>query len=111
MSMYQNVKSKVKFDGEKSDTFACYTGARQCLFPFLFSMLINDLEDELILNNVQGLDLEHFKIFLLMYADDIVVFSETAEGLQNGFNCMYKYCQKWKLSVNTQKLWFLGWGA
>ena len=105
MSMYQNVKSKVKFDGEKSDTFACYTGVRQgeCLSPFLFSMYINDLEDELILNNVQGLDLEHFKIFLLMYADDIVVFSETAEGLQNGLNCMYQYCQKWKLSVNTQK--------
>ena len=28
MSMYQNVESKVKFDGEKSDTFACYTGVR-----------------------------------------------------------------------------------
>ena len=66
-------------------------------------MFINNLEDELILNNVQGLDLEHFKIFLLMYADDIVVFSETAEGLQNGLNCIYHYCQKWKLSVNTQK--------
>ena len=103
--MYQNVKSKVKFDGEKSDTFTCFTRVRQgeCLSPFLFSMFINDLEGELILNNVQGLDLEHFKIFLLMYADDIVVFSETAEGLQNGFNCMYQYCQKWKLSVNTQK--------
>ena len=47
MSMYQNVKSKVKFDGEKSDTFACYTGVCQgeCLSPFLFSMFINDLED------------------------------------------------------------------
>ena len=65
-------------------------------------MFINDLEDELILNNVQVLDLEHFKMFLLMYADDIVVFSETAEGLQNCLNCMYQYCQKWKLSVNTQ---------
>ena len=38
-----------------------------------------------------------------MYADDIVVFSETAEGLQNGLNRMYQYCQKLKLSVNTQK--------
>ena len=66
-------------------------------------MFINDLEDELIFNNVQGLDLEHFKIFLLMYAEDKVVFSETAEGLQNGLNCMYQYCQEWKLSVSTQK--------
>ena len=38
-----------------------------------------------------------------MYANDIVLFSETNEGLQNDLNCMYDYCQKWKLSVNTQK--------
>ena len=38
-----------------------------------------------------------------MYTDDVVVFSDTAEGLQNGLNCMYQYCQKWKLSLNTQK--------
>ena len=61
---------------KKCDTFARYAAVRQgeCLSPFLFSMFINDLEDELILNNVQGLDLEHFEIFLLMYADNIVVF-------------------------------------
>ena len=38
-----------------------------------------------------------------MYANDIVLFSETDEGIQNDLNCMYDYCQKWKLSVNTQK--------
>ena len=67
-------------------------------------MFINDLKNKLILYNVQGLDLEHFKIFLLMYADAIVVFSKTAEGLQNWLNWMHQYCQKWKLTVITQKL-------
>ena len=45
-----------------------------------------------------------------MYADDIVVFSETAEGLQNGLNRMYQLSIMWKLSVNTQKskVMFLG---
>ena len=47
-------------------------------------MFINDLEDELILNNVQGLDLEHFKIFLLMYANDIVVFQKLLRGFKMG---------------------------
>ena len=63
--MYQNVKSTVKFDGEKSNTFARYRalGQGEFLFPFLFSMFISDLEDELILNNVQGLDLELLKYF------------------------------------------------
>ena len=89
----------------KGDEFVCYTGVRQgeCLSPFLFSMFVNDLEQEMISKDIAGLDLDYFKLFLLMYADDIVLFSKTDEGLQNGLNCIYDYCQKWKLSVNTQK--------
>ena len=105
MSMYNNDKSKVKFNNEKGEEFACYMGVRQgeCLSPFLFSMLINDLENELIVKSVEGLDLHFLKIFLLMYADDIVLFSETEDGLQSGLNVLHDYCQKWKLTVNTQK--------
>ena len=90
---------------KKSEDFVCYTGVRQgeCLSPFLFSMFVNDLEEELISKNFEGLDLDNLRLFLLMYADDIVFLSETAEGLQNGLNCMFQYCQKWELSANTQK--------
>ena len=85
MPMYQNVKSKAKYNNQKSEDFACNTGVRQgeCLSPVLFSIYFNDLEEELISKNVEGLDLENFRLLLLMYADDIVLFSETAEGLQN----------------------------
>ena len=78
----------------KGEEFVCYTGVRQgeCLSPFLFSMFVNDLEQEMISKDIAGLDLDYFKLFLLMYADDIVLFSETDEGLQNGLNCMYDYC-------------------
>ena len=40
MSMYENVRSRVKFNNEKSKDFVCHTGVRQgeCLSPFLFSM-------------------------------------------------------------------------
>ena len=47
-------------------------------------MFINDLEEELILKDVEGLDFDNFRLFLLMYADDIVLFSETVDGLQMG---------------------------
>ena len=99
MSMYENVKSRVKFNNAKGEKFVRYTGVRQgeCLSPFLFSMFVNDLEQEMISKDIAGLDLDYFKLFLLMYADDIVLFSETDEGLKNGLNCMYDYCQKWKL--------------
>ena len=38
-----------------------------------------------------------------MYADDMVIFSETVEGLQDMLNVLYNYTQKWNLSVNIDK--------
>ena len=35
-----------------------------------------------MLNNVDGIDLGLLKLFLLLYADDIVIMSETEECLQ-----------------------------
>ena len=63
-------------------------------------MFVNDLENELI---AEGLDLHFIKIFLLMYADDIILFSETEDGLQNGLNSLHDYFNKWRLTVNVQK--------
>ena len=66
-------------------------------------MFVNDLENEQIFKGTEDLDLEFIKIFLLMYADDIILFSETEDGLQNGLNILHDYFKKWKLTVNTQK--------
>ena len=71
--------------------------------PFLFYMYLNDVEDEFYLNGIEGIDIHHIKLFLLLYADDITLFSETAEGLQRALNLLYTYRQRWKLSVNTNK--------
>ena len=73
------------------------------LSPFLFSTYLNDIEDELYLNGIEGIDLHHIKLFLLLYADDITLFSETAEGLQIALNLLSTYCQRWKLTVITKK--------
>ena len=44
------------------------------------------------------------KLFSLLYADDIIIiFSESAEGLQKGLDILKGYCDKWKLIVNTNK--------
>lgn len=105
VSMYKNVKSKVKFNNELSEEFSCMTGVRQgeCLSPILFAMYVNDIEQEFITKGADGVDTGFLKLFLLLYADDIVIFSESAEGLQNGLNILYDYCQKWKLKVNPNK--------
>ena len=38
-----------------------------------------------------------------MYADDMVIFAETAEELQAMLNTCYSYTTKWNLTVNVEK--------
>ena len=57
------------------------------------SCLTNELEEEL---NI------YLKLFVLLYTDDTVLFSETKEGLQLRLDYFSEYCQTWKLKVNRQ---------
>ena len=43
------------------------------------------------------------KLYLLLYADDTVIFSESKEDLQLALNGMSDYCSLWKLKVNVLK--------
>ena len=104
-SMYKSVKSIVKYNNCLSEDFTCYLGVRQgeCLSPFLFSMYLNDVESEFAKNGFEGVDIGVLKLFLLLYAEDILIFSATEKGLQTGLGIVYAYCQSWKLKVNIQK--------
>jgi hypothetical protein len=39
----------------------------------------------------------------LLYADDIVLLSESKSGLQSSLNILGTYCSNWKLQVNVEK--------
>ena len=41
--------------------------------------------------------------FLLMYADDMVLFSESIEEFQSLLNELSYYCETWKPSINDEK--------
>jgi hypothetical protein len=46
----------------------------------------------------------YFKLYLLLYADDTVIFAETAAEFQSALNAMYLYCETWKLKdINSVK--------
>ena len=66
-------------------------------------MYVNDIEDYFYLRGAEGVDIYMFKLFLLLYADDITIFAETSDGLQKGLDILKDYCTRWKLTVNTQK--------
>ena len=110
-SMYTSVKSRVKTycsstsEQILSNSINCMLGVRQgeCLSPFLFSMFLNDIEDEFIHNGLQGIDVNMFKIFLILYADDIVIFAYSSDELQKSLDLLYDYFQRWKLVVNINK--------
>ena len=38
-----------------------------------------------------------------MYADDLIILSSSHDGLQQCLNSLSKYCDQWKLQVNSDK--------
>ena len=89
-SMYSVVKSKVKYDNKLGTDFFYSRGVRQgeCLSPMLFSLFLNDLEEGFATEGYGGLDVDTFKIFLLLYAGDIAIFSKSAEELSSRLRCI-----------------------
>ena len=71
--------------------------------PVLFSMFLNDIKEEFIHKGLHGIDVNMFKVFLILYADDIVVFANSSSELQKSLVLLFDYCQRWKLVVNTSK--------
>ena len=39
----------------------------------------------------------------LLYADDIILLSESKEGLQKSLNCLHEFCTNWQLEINHEK--------
>ena len=66
-------------------------------------MFINDMEEILIEKGFDGVDLNAFKLCLLLYADDAIMLAPSRESLQDGLNILHDYCDRWKLTVNTDK--------
>ena len=104
-SMYANAISVVQLGTEVSSHFPCRKGVRQgCnLSPLLFNLFIADLEQHLEADEAEGVDLMHSKLQLLLFADDLVLLSESPEALQSSINSLSKYCLKWSLQVNLTK--------
>ena len=67
----------------------------------LFNMYIDDIFE--MVNNGNTFLKEGKKINALMYADDLILLSDSTEGLQNLIDKMDAYCDKWKLEANIKK--------
>ena len=104
--IYKKTKCAVKIDNYTTDIFEFTKGVRQgCpLSPILFNMYINDTFETVNNDNAVNIFLEEEKkINALMYADDLILLSDTQEGLQRQIDKLSLYCDKWKLDVNIKK--------
>ena len=110
-SLYKNPQSRVILNDHYTDYFHCPIGVKQgdCLSPTLFSIYINDLAN-LIKESNLGVEVSTGEygdtiefISILMYADDIVLLSETEVDLQELLFVVERWCFKWRLEVNVSK--------
>ena len=53
----------------------------------VFFFVLNDLEEGFATKGYGGLDVDTFNIFMLLYADDIVIFSTSAEEFSSRLRC------------------------
>ena len=90
--MYNQMVLKVKGN---SDTFRSYTGLYQgeTTSPIFFSFFVNDLESHNF-NKDGGIPIFNIFIQLLMFADDMVIFDESIDGLQKSLDKLHNYCKK-----------------
>jgi hypothetical protein len=53
---------------------------------------------------LNGAQIINQNINCLIYADDLLLISTNASGLQNSLNRLQQYCNTWNLKVNVQKI-------
>jgi hypothetical protein len=66
-------------------------------------MFLNDCELSFLNSGCVPYDCKSLNLFLLMYADDLVLFSESPEELQRQLDALSDYSAKWGLKVNIDK--------
>ena len=73
------------------------------LSPTLFNLYLSDLSEKLKAKNLNDVELNELPLSCMLYADDLVIFSKSKNGLQNYLDSLSEYCKENDLSVNLNK--------
>ena len=105
--MYDTVLARVRSGNRLSDLIERNLGVKQgdVCSPVLFSFFINELALDIIREGKHGaiVSPELIELFILLFADDLLLMSETPIGLQNQLNSLWKSAKKHDIKVNLNK--------
>ena len=73
------------------------------LSPILFLLFINDITENLDFTSLNNSDLELLSKYLILFADNMVLFTTNQENLQSQVDSFYQYSCKWGLEINIDK--------
>ena len=105
-SLYAHDSAAVRSSQGISAIFRCLMGVKQgCpLSPTLFGLYVDGLEKHLLdTADIDAPTLMGVVVPLLLYADDLILMSETAAGLQKQLDALASFCSQRQLAVNLSK--------
>ena len=105
-SMYNDLNLSVKLTEGITPFFKSDVGVRQdCnLSLMLFNLFINDLVEYLQSDITEAVKLNQYSCNCLMYADDLLLVSESWEGLCQTMDKLgINYCVQLKLNISSKK--------
>jgi hypothetical protein len=102
-SLYKNQRRKIKTKNGWTEWVECKKGLRQgcVLSPILFALYVDGLQEELQKNG--GTKIGDVTIPALLFADDIVLISETPQHLQTQITTTNLHCKKKGMFINFDK--------
>ena len=77
----------------------------EIISPLLFSLLVNELSLDIMNNGKHGVHLhpDIIELFIMLFADDVVLLTNTAVGLQHQLIFLARNADSLDLTVNLEK--------
>ena len=109
INMYSDSSFTVMVDGKFGEFFPANKGVREGSIssPVLFTLMFDEVVRyvESCPNDAPKIGNESYPV--LLYADDIILISESFQGLQNMVSAVENFCRLYKFNINSAKCEFI----
>ena len=103
--LYQNDICQVKMSNGLTESFLANQGVKQgcILSPLLFNIFLADFSDYVSKPECHPVKVLQEEMSCIMWADDIILFSQSEEGLQSMLDNLYDYTVDNGMQINADK--------